>query len=148
MGVCVSVTGVNMTQRMSGILERNQSLPGRTKGRHGTWNENQSFCQNMSGFDSALLNPQVKHSTQQSSKCFIVHLSVWKTIAKGEGGKPTQYLSCNLFPSDELCSNIFLPLWPRLGDGWVEESGRWYVSATSTSPLSHISPACNLRQRQ
>lgn len=44
-GVSMLLTGVNMTQvrRGSGRMKRSQSLPGRTKGRHGGQKANQSI---------------------------------------------------------------------------------------------------------
>lgn len=51
----------------------------------------------------------------------------------------TQYLSCVPFPPDSLFFYVFLLLWRVLGDGWVEESGRWHVPAPCTlQSLTHF----------
>lgn len=140
--VCMLLTGVNMTQ-LQKVWNTGGTPKPSWKNKGKTWHtESKSInlCQNTSGFDSTVLNPEVKDSMQQSSKYFHCSSVSVRDNCKGEGKKIlTQYLSCVPFPPDSLFFNVFLLLWGALGDGWVEESSRWYVSATSTvQSLTHF----------
>lgn len=141
------LTGVNRTQLQRVSNTREEPKPccenkGKTR---CTESQSINLWQNTSGFDSSVLNSDVKDSAQQSSKYFYCSSVSLGDNCKGEGGKIlTQYLSCVPLPPDSLFFNVFLLLCGVRGDGWVEESSRWYVSATSTVqslmfPLSLIS---------
>ncbi len=91
------LTGVNMTQ-LQKVWKAGEKPKPSWKNKGKTWraeSKSINLCQSTSGYDSTVLNPEVKDSTQQSSKyshCSSVNV---KDNCKGEGGKIlTQYLSC------------------------------------------------------
>lgn len=78
---------------------------------------------------------KIVHSKVQNT--FIVHLSVWETIAWEREGKYKHNIYL-VSPSRLTHSffNVFLLLWGAPRDGWVEESGGWYVCATTSTAQS------------
>lgn len=140
------LTGVNMTQ--PDVLEGHQSLPG-TEQREDMVHKkqiNQSLPEHVWLWQHSSEPRRKKIVRSKVQNTFIVHLSVWETIAREREGKYKHNIYLvSPFPLDSLFFNVFLLLWGAPRDGWVEESSRWYVSATRTEQsLTHFqSPISN-----